>query len=80
VAMRVLIVWVYSNTQSLLLCQLMHASSTASLVILSPSHVSASQEAIWYTLYAVALWIIVAIVVAKYGKYLAKQPVQVKAI
>ena len=71
-AMRVLIVWVYSNTQSLLLTQLMHASSTGFLVILSPSHVSPSQEALWYTFYAVILWIFVAVVVAMYGKDFVK--------
>jgi len=71
-AMRVLIVWVYSNTQSLLLTQLMHASSTGFLVILSPSHVSPSQEALCYTFYAVILWIFVAVVVAMYGKDFVK--------
>jgi len=79
-AMRVLIGWVYSNTQSLLLAQLMHASSTASLVILSPSHVSPSQEALWYAVYAAILWILVAIVAAIYGKRLVKQSIQVKAM
>ena len=69
-AMRVLIAWVYANTQSLLLTQLMHASSTGSLVILSPSHLSPAQETLWYAVYAGALWLAVAIVTGIYGKRL----------
>lgn len=79
-AMRVLIVWVYSNTSSVLLAQLMHASSTAFLVILSPLSVSSAQETLWYAVYAAVLWIVVAIVVARYGKRLVREPIQVQAI
>jgi len=35
-AMRVLIAWRYSNTRSVLRCQLMHVFSTGSLVVFSP--------------------------------------------
>jgi membrane protease YdiL (CAAX protease family) len=78
-AMRVLIVWVYSNTGSVLLAQLMHASSTGFLVVLSPSHVSPAQEALWYAVYAAALWIVVALVAAAFGKRLVQQPMPVVA-
>ena len=71
VAMRVLIAWIYTNTKSLLLTQLMHVSSTSSLVIFSPSHATASQEATWYAVYGGVLWIAVAIVVTIFGKELA---------
>ena len=71
-ALRVLIVWVYSNTQSLLLAQLMHASSTAFLVILSPVHTSPAQETLWYAVYAGILWIAIAIVSIRYGKSLTR--------
>lgn len=64
-AMRVLIGWTYANTKSVALAQLMHASSTGSLVVLSPAGVTAKQEALWYAVYAVALWIVVALVVLK---------------
>lgn len=60
-AMRVLIAWLYSNTGSVLLCQLMHTCSTGSLVIFSPPRVSAAQEALWYAAYAAALWLLVAL-------------------
>src|ERR1700688_2626317 len=65
-AMRVLISWLYANTKSVLLAQLMHMSSTGSLVIFSPPAVSASQEVLWYTLYGGALWLVVLIVVKKF--------------
>lgn len=75
-AMRVLIVWVYSNTRSILLTQLMHVSSTACLVVLSPLSVSPAQEALWYAVYAVLLWVVVTLIIVRYGKRLVSQPVQ----
>jgi len=69
-AMRVLISWVYSNTNSVLLAQLLHAASTGSLVIFSPSRVTAAQESLWYAVYAGALWLVVAIGLSNFGKRL----------
>ena len=69
-AMRVLIAWIYSNAKSVLLAQLLHASSTGSLVIFSPPGVTAAQESLWYAVYAAALWLVVAIVAMVYGKRL----------
>lgn len=66
-AMRVLIAWLYANTKSVLLAQLMHVSSTGSLVVLSPPLVTARQEVIWYGVYAGILWVVVAIVVFRFG-------------
>lgn len=80
IAMRVLICWVYSNTRSVLLAQLMHVSSTGFLVVFSPPRLSPGQETFWYAVYAAALWIAVAIVVAIYGKRLTQQPTQARAI
>jgi len=70
VAMRVLISWMYSNTKSVFLAQLMHVSSTGSLVIFSPPRVTALEEAMWYLLYGAVLWLVVAMVVKAYGKRL----------
>jgi uncharacterized protein len=70
VAMRVLIAWLYTNTQSVLLAQLMHVSSTGSLVVFSAAQVTARQEAAWYALYGVALWAAVGIVVRRGGRSL----------
>ena len=72
-AMRVLIAWTYANTKSVLLAQLMHASSTGSLVVLSPALVTPAEEAMWYGVYASALWVAVAIVVVNYGVSLNRQ-------
>jgi CAAX protease family protein len=69
-AMRVLISWMYINTGSVLLTQLMHVNSTGSLVVFSPPRVTAPQEVVWYLLYGTVLWLVVAIVVKTYGKRL----------
>jgi len=67
-AMRVLIAWIYENTKSVLLAQLMHVSSTGSLVVFSAAGVTAAQEAMWYGLYGSALWIIVGVVVKTFSR------------
>ncbi|MGA9718040.1 MAG: CPBP family intramembrane glutamic endopeptidase [Acidobacteriaceae bacterium] len=61
-AMRVLIAWLYTNTRSVLLVQLMHVSSTGSLVVFSAPRVTAAQEVCWYVVYGLALWVVVGIV------------------
>jgi membrane protease YdiL (CAAX protease family) len=79
VSTRVLIAWLYANTGSVLGAQLLHATSTGSLVVLSPAAVSPAQEALWYLAYAVLLWIVVAVIVARFGATLTgttwRQPV-----
>lgn len=72
-AIRALIVWIYSHTESLLLAWLMHFSMTASLVVLDPTAVSPAQETLWYWGYAIALWIVVAIIALFFGKNLVRQ-------
>jgi membrane protease YdiL (CAAX protease family) len=67
-AMRILIGWLYTNTGSVLLAQLMHISSTGALVIFGAPHVSAGAESFWYALYGLALWLIVALIAARYGR------------
>jgi uncharacterized protein len=74
-AMRVLIAWIYTNTKSVLLTQLMHVSSTGSLVLFSAPHVTAAQEAMWYALYGTGLWIAVGIVVKTFGRRLRRRTV-----
>lgn len=70
-AMRVLIAWIYANTSSVLLAQLMHISSTGALVVFSPP-VTPGREALWYALYGCLLWLIVGVVVAKTGRQLRR--------
>lgn len=71
-AMRVLICWIYSNTKSVLLAQLMHVSSTSSLVIFSAPRVTAAQEVRWYGLYGALLWLVAGIVVKCWGRNLTR--------
>ncbi len=71
-AMRVLIAWIYTNTKSVLLAQLMHVSSTGSLVVFSAPRVTAAQEAMWYALYGTVLWAAVGIVVKIFGRRLGR--------
>ena len=66
-AMRVLIAFVYTRTNSVLLAQLMHASSTSALAAFSPAGVSAAQEVVWYVVYGAALWAVAAVVMGRYG-------------
>jgi membrane protease YdiL (CAAX protease family) len=61
-AVRLLICWLYARTGSVLLAQLMHASSTGFLVVFSPPQVSAGQEAAWYAVYGALLWAAIATV------------------
>lgn len=72
-AMRVVIAWVYSNTGSVLIAQLLHMSSTGALVIFSPPRVNAAQETIWYFVYAVVLWLVAAIITVVWGSNLMKR-------
>ena len=60
-AYRMLMTWVYANTQSLLLALLMHASYTGWLFVLYPA-TSLDQGLVWQTCLTVALWIAVAVV------------------
>lgn len=61
-AMRVLMTWVYKQTKSILIIQLMHIVSTGSLVVFGPFGVSPLQETQWYALYALLLSLLVAII------------------
>jgi len=59
-AYRILMTWVYTKTQSVFVGQLMHASYTGWLIILSPG--TPNQNLLWETILAVILWILVALV------------------
>jgi uncharacterized protein len=60
---RVLMTWVYSHTQSLLVGQLMHAGFTGGQALLGPIALAAAEKILWYGIFVVALWIVVAIVI-----------------
>jgi membrane protease YdiL (CAAX protease family) len=54
-SLRLLICWVYTGSGSLLLAQLLHASSTGFLVVLGAAHTTPAQEATWYACYGLLL-------------------------
>jgi membrane protease YdiL (CAAX protease family) len=72
-AMRVFVVWAYTNTRSVLLAQLMHASSTGSLAVLVPLSLSPAQDTLFYAVYSVVLWGAVAVIGVLFGKDLVRQ-------
>ena len=61
---RLLMTWVYANTQSLLLAVLMHASYTGWLFVLYPA-TSLEQGLVWQTGFTVVLWAAVAVVMTR---------------
>ena len=80
VAYRVLMVWVYEHTQSLLLAMLMHASLAAfTFILFPPSAIMANL--ITSFAYTAVLWVVVAVVALAQGGHLTPQaPLQRRAI
>ena len=72
-AYRVLMVWVYDRTGSLLVAVLMHASLTASNVIFVPLATGATLVA-WSVVLAAALWVVVGAAAVVNGRQLSPQP------
>ena len=61
-AYRVLMVWVYDRTGSLLVAMLMHASLTASTLVLGPTAISGVYILTYDLALAAAMWVVVAAV------------------
>jgi membrane protease YdiL (CAAX protease family) len=79
-AYRVLMVWVYDRTGSLLVAILMHASLTASTMVVEPVGISGIHLLIYDLASTAAMWLVVAaIAVAKHGQ-LSRQPLRFKQI
>jgi CAAX protease family protein len=73
-AFRVLMVWVYDRTGSLLVAILMHVSLTASTLILMPLATSGVTAVSYDLVLAAALWVVVgAVALANHG-HLTRQP------
>jgi membrane protease YdiL (CAAX protease family) len=71
-AYRVLMVWVYDHTESLLVAMLMHASLSASTLILQPLTTGAPYL-VWNLVLAAVLWLVVAAVAAAHGWHLSRE-------
>ena len=58
---RILMVWVYNRTESLLVSVLMHASLMAGLNALVPAELSGTNLLTWIFAWAITLWLIVGV-------------------
>jgi membrane protease YdiL (CAAX protease family) len=72
-AFRVLMVWVYERTESLLLAMLMHTSLTASTFILGPAVVAGSSGQAYGFVLGVAWWLVVGVVLLANHGHLGRQ-------
>lgn len=59
---RILMIWVYRHTGSLLIAVLMHASLDMFWMLSMPLSITGKERVVWYTLWAVVLWSIVIII------------------
>ena len=73
---RVLMVWVYDRTGSLLVAMLMHASLTASTLILMPLATAGVPGLTYDLVLAAVLWVVVAAVAVAKGGQLSRQPLR----
>lgn len=73
-AYRVLMVWLYDRTESLLLAMLMHASFSATMLILQPPSISLRAGLTWNLVLAALLWATVGAVALARRGHLSRQP------
>lgn len=59
---RILMIWVYRHTGSLLIAVLMHASLNVFWILYMPLSITGKDRVVWYILWAVVLWSIVIII------------------
>jgi len=74
VALRIIIAWIYEHTQSVLMAQLAHAFSTGFLGILVPTTNTSEIWPTFYAVYAVALWLVAAMIIRKNRESMTEQP------
>jgi membrane protease YdiL (CAAX protease family) len=71
---RILMIWVYRHTGSLLIAVLMHASLNMFWMLSMPVAITGKERVIWYALWAVVLWSVVAIIsITSNRKYADKE-------
>jgi membrane protease YdiL (CAAX protease family) len=75
-AYRILLVWIYDRTESLLMATLMHASFTASMTIIFRPLETGVPFLAFLWLMAAALWIVVAVVGVTNREQLYRQPLR----
>jgi membrane protease YdiL (CAAX protease family) len=75
-AFRILMVWVYEYTESLLVAMLMHASFTSSLLMLNPFGLAGTHLQVYSFALAAALWVVVAVVATRAGVAAGPRPLR----
>ena len=75
-AYRVLMVWVYDRTESLLVATLMHGSLTASTIFIFTPVATGAAFLIYTSVLAGAMWIVVAAVALASSGQLSRRPLQ----
>jgi CAAX protease family protein len=75
-AYRVLMVWLYDRTQSLFLAMLMHASFSASMLILQPPSTVLRAGLTWNVVLAALLWCVVGAVGLARRGHVSRQPLR----
>jgi membrane protease YdiL (CAAX protease family) len=75
-AYRVLMVWVYDRTGSLLVAMLMHVTLTASTLILQPLDVAGMRALTYDLVLAAALWLLIAALAMANGRHLSRPPLR----
>ena len=75
-AYRVLMVWVYDRTGSLLVAILMHASLIATQLILLPAITGEANTLVWILGWAAALWVVLAVAAVATGGQFTRQPLR----
>ena len=78
-AYRVLMVWVYDRTDSLLIAMLMHASLSACTFVLGPERVTGPALVGYAVALAAAWWTVVALIAAVTRGQVVHQPIQSRA-
>jgi hypothetical protein len=79
-AYRMLMVWVYDRTESLLMTVLMHASLIVSTTPILLPAMTGVAFLTWFLVLTVVLWVVVAVVAAANGKQLSRQSNRVRAV
>ena len=73
---RVLMVWVYDRTESLLVAMVMHASLLLFWIIATPEGIGGASLVMWYLVWAAVLWVVVATVYVTTSGQLTPQPLR----
>ena len=77
-AYRVLLVWLYDRTSSLLLVTLMHASLTTSTIFIFRPLATGAAFLTYVWVLAAAFWVVVAALVLAYGGHLSRRSLQTR--